>query len=134
LGLLTAPQIRTVSASPGAATRVDAIEPWSEQRVAELRAQGRTVFVDFTADWCITCKVNEHVALDTAAVHQAFAAQQVVWLQGDWTRADPAITRLLAQYGRSGVPLYLLYVKGGEPKVLPQLLTPSMVVDALKAG
>ena len=136
LGLLTSPQIRTVSGSGGSAVRSGnaAIEPWSEQRVAELRAQGRTVFVDMTADWCITCKVNEHVALDTDTVHQAFADQQVVWLQGDWTRADPAITQLLSQYGRSGVPLYLLYVKGGEPKVLPQLLTPSIVVDSLKAG
>ena len=135
LGLLTSPQIRTVSsgeaaAKPGSA----AIEPWSEQRVGELRGQGRTIFVDLTADWCITCKVNEHVALDTDTVRKAFADQQVAWLQGDWTRADPAITQLLSRYGRSGVPLYLVYVKGGEPKVLPQLLTPSIVVDSLKPG
>ena len=137
LALLTTPQIRTVSAGgspavakPGSA----AVEPWSEQRVAELRAQGRTIFVDMTADWCITCKVNEHVALDTDTVRKVFADQQVAWLQGDWTRADPAITALLTRYGRSGVPLYLVYVKGGEPKVLPQLLTPSIVVDSLKPG
>ena len=135
LGLLTAPQIRTVSAGSNAARPGNAaIEPWSEQRVADLRAQGRTVFVDLTADWCITCKVNEHVALDTDTVRKAFTEQQVAWLQGDWTRDDPAITQLLSRYGRSGVPLYLVYVKGGEPKVLPQLLTPSMVVDSLKPG
>ncbi|MFI4980882.1 MAG: thioredoxin family protein, partial [Nevskiales bacterium] len=134
LGLLTSPQIRTVSSGDAAKPGSAAIEPWSEQRVSELRGQGRTVFVDLTADWCITCKVNEHVALDTDTVRKAFADQQVAWLQGDWTRADPAITQLLSRYGRSGVPLYLVYVKGGEPKVLPQLLTPSIVVDSLKAG
>jgi len=96
--------------------------------------EGRTVFVDLTADWCITCKVNEHVALNTDTVRKAFAEQQVAWLQGDWTRDDPAITQLLSRYGRSGVPLYLVYVKGGEPKVLPQLLTPSIVLDSLKPG
>jgi len=138
LALLSSPQIRTVSAGGGTPAAAKpgsaAIEPWSEQRVTELRAQGRTIFVDMTADWCITCKVNEHVALDTAAVRQVFADQQVAWLQGDWTRADPAITQLLTTYGRSGVPLYLVYVKGGDPKVLPQLLTPSIVVDSLKPG
>jgi thiol:disulfide interchange protein len=64
-------------------------------------------------------------------VHRAFAAADVVWLQGDWTRADPAITAILSRYGRSGVPLYLLYVKGTEPKVLPQILTPDIVLDSL---
>ena len=106
--------------------------PFSQASLDEAKAAGKPVFIDFTADWCITCKVNEHVALNTQAVHQAFSDNQVVWMQGDWTRADPAITELLNRYGRSGVPLYLLYVKGAEPKVLPQILTPSLVVDALK--
>jgi thiol:disulfide interchange protein/DsbC/DsbD-like thiol-disulfide interchange protein len=137
LALLGSPAVRTVAAAapaaaPAAAAAKSAIEPWSEQRVAELRSQGRTVFVDFTADWCLSCKVNEHVALDSSAVHQAFAAGDVAWLQGDWTRADPAITAELARYGHSGVPLYLMYVKGAEPQVLPQILTPDTVVDALK--
>jgi len=131
LALLSSPEVRTVSiAHP--VTQAGGAEPWSEQRVTQLRAEGRTIFVDFTADWCITCKVNEHVAIDTAAVRQAFAEQHVAWLEGDWTRADPAITAILARYQHSGVPLYLIYVKGGEPKVLPQVLTPSTVVDALK--
>jgi thiol:disulfide interchange protein DsbD len=129
LGLLTSPQISTVSSGSHAAADA-ALEPWSEQRVNELRAQGRTVFVDFTADWCITCKVNEHTALSSDAVHKLFADRKVAWLQGDWTRADPAITQVLGRYGRSGVPLYLLYLKGGEPQVLPQLLTPSIVAAA----
>jgi thiol:disulfide interchange protein DsbD len=132
LALLSSPEVRTVSS--GAAARTGGAEPWSEQRVAALRAEGRTIFVDFTADWCITCKVNEHVAIDTAAVRKAFAEQNVAWLEGDWTRADPAITAVLAHYQHSGVPLYLVYVKGGEPKVLPQVLTPSIVLEALKPG
>ncbi len=134
LALLSTPQIRTVSGSKPAAATGTGGEPWSEPRVAELRAQGRTVFVDFTADWCITCKVNEHVALDSDSVRKLFADQQVAWLVGDWTRADPAITQLLSRYGHSGVPLYLLYLKGGEPKVLPQVLTPSVVAGAFGPG
>lgn len=143
LALLASPTVRKVSAPAAAGTAATAgapaagveaqaaIEPWSARRVNELRNQGRTVFVDFTADWCLSCKVNEHVALDSAAVHRAFAAADVAWLQGDWTRADPAITAELARYGHSGVPLYLIYLKGAEPKVLPQILTPSTVIDAL---
>ena len=131
LALLTTPEVRTVSAGHAAA-QPGGPEAWSEQRVTQLRAEGRTIFVDFTADWCITCKLNEHVAIDTNAVRQAFAGQNVAWLQGDWTRADPAITAVLARYQHSGVPLYLVYVKGGEPKVLPQILTPATVVDSLK--
>ncbi len=133
LALLSTPEVRTVS-SGHAAAQPGGPEAWSEQRVTELRAEGRTIFVDFTADWCITCKLNEHVAIDTSAVRQAFAGQNVAWLQGDWTRADPAITAVLARYQHSGVPLYLVYVKGGDPKVLPQVLTPSIVLDALKPG
>lgn len=136
IALLAAPQIRLRAAASAAdadaASAAAAHEPWSEQKVADLRAQGKTVFVNFTADWCITCKVNERVALASSSVAQAFAANDVSWLEGDWTRNDPAITQLLTQFDRSGVPLYLVYVKGGEPKVLPQLLTPRIVVDALK--
>ncbi len=134
LALLWSPEVRTVSSGHGVVVQTGGAEPWSEQRVTELRAEGRTVFVDFTADWCITCKVNEHVAIDTDTVRKVFAEQNVAWLQGDWTRADPAITAVLARYQHSGVPLYLVYVKGGEPKVLPQILTPSIVVESLKPG
>jgi thiol:disulfide interchange protein/DsbC/DsbD-like thiol-disulfide interchange protein len=107
-------------------------EPWSSERVAELRANGRTIFVDFTADWCLSCKVNERVALESDKVQRAFAEHQVAFLVGDWTRADPLITAELARFGRNGVPLYLVYVNGGEPKVLPQLLTPEIVLAALR--
>lgn len=107
-------------------------EAWSAERVAELRADGRTVFVDFTADWCLSCKVNERVALKSDRVQRAFADRKVATLVGDWTRSDPAITAELARFGRNGVPLYLVYVRGGEPRVLPQLLTPEIVIDALE--
>ena len=100
-------------------------EPFSEQKLAELRAQERPVFVYFTADWCVTCKVNEKGALQTRAVADAFAASNTAVLVGDWTRGDPALGRFLEKHGRSGVPLYLYYAPGKPAEVLPQLLTPS---------
>ncbi len=106
-------------------------EPWSAARVAELRAEGRTIFVDFTADWCITCKLNERATLKSARVEEAMRSRDVVTLIADWTRADPEITAELARFGRNGVPLYLLYVDGGEPKVLPQILSPDSFIEAL---
>ena len=77
-----------------------------------------------TAAWCITCLVNERAALSTDAVKAAFAAGNIAYLKGDWTSRNPEITRVLERHGRSGVPLYLLYAGGGEPVVLPQILTP----------
>ncbi|AXQ30988.1 hypothetical protein D0B54_20905 [Solimonas sp. K1W22B-7] len=119
---------------PGPATQASSAtsaEVWSEDKVAALRAQGHTIFVDFTADWCLTCKVNERAALKTDAVQSAFRERGVSFLVADWTRNDPAITRVLERHQRPGVPLYLVYVNGGEPRVLPQLLTPQIVIDAL---
>lgn len=130
LALLASPMMTKIAATHVAAQGVG-YEPYSEARLAELRAEGRTVFVNFTADWCITCKVNERVALASDAVKNAFAERKVVWLEGDWTREDPLITRTLEHFGRSGVPLYLVYAGAAEPAVLPQLLTPEMVVAAL---
>jgi thiol:disulfide interchange protein DsbD len=106
-------------------------EAWSAARVAELRAQGRIVFVNFTADWCITCKVNEKVVFASDDVRRVLADRDVVWLTADWTTPDPAISAELARHGRSGVPLYLLYGPHGEPEILPQVLTPAIVIDAL---
>jgi len=105
-------------------------EPYSAARLDALRQQGRTVFVDLTADWCITCKVNERVALDSEAARRAYAAHDVALLRGDWTSADPAITALLQRYDRTGVPLYLVFAPQGEARVLPQLLTPGLVAAA----
>jgi thiol:disulfide interchange protein len=102
-------------------------EPFSEARLTALRAAGRPVFVYFTADWCLTCKVNERVAIEQAEVEAAFKKGNVAVLVGDWTRSDPAISRFLEAQGRSGVPLYLFYPKGADAQTLPQVLTPSML-------
>ncbi|HEU5352295.1 MAG TPA: thioredoxin family protein [Terracidiphilus sp.] len=107
-------------------------QPWSEAAVQSALAQGRPVFVDFTAKWCLSCQVNERVALERPEVEQAFAAHHVLLLKADWTRHDEAITRALAALGRDGVPAYVLYVPGEKsPRLLPEVLTPGVVTDAL---
>jgi thiol:disulfide interchange protein DsbD len=107
-------------------------EPFTVQRLAALEAAGKPVFVNLTASWCVTCLINERVALDTDAVRQAFAERGIVPLKGDWTSQNPEITRFLQQFGRSGVPLYLLYDgRGSEPVMLPQILTAASVLDAI---
>ncbi|MBK1661076.1 thioredoxin family protein [Paracraurococcus ruber] len=102
------------------------------QRVAALQAEGRPVFVNLTAAWCITCKVNEQLVIRTAPVQAAFAGRNIAYLKGDWTQGDAAIGSLLRAHGREGVPLYLLYpAGGGAPLVLPQVLTEGIVLRAL---
>jgi len=130
LALLFHPLLRA-PAEAGPRAAAVGTEVYSDARLAELIAQKRTVFVDFTADWCLTCKVNERVALRSRKVVDAFAQHQVVTMVADWTRADPAITAALARYQRSGVPLYLVSVGGAEPRVLPQVLTPDLVAEAV---
>lgn len=107
-------------------------EAFSETRLAELRAEGRPVFLYFTADWCVTCKVNEAAAINRDATAKAFEKAGMVTMVGDYTRRDPAITRFLGQHGRSGVPLYLYYPKGGEAQILPQVLTVETLTDLAK--
>jgi len=107
-------------------------ERFTPQRVAELRAQHRPVFIDMTAAWCVTCIVNERVALHDAAVQAAFATQNVAQLVGDWTRQDADITAFLRAQGRDGVPLYVYYPADGDARVLPQILTPQIVLAALR--
>lgn len=103
-------------------------EPFSEARLAALQAEGRPVFAYFTADWCVTCKVNEKTAIETDAVRKAFGDGKVAVLVGDWTDGDPALGRFIEKHNRAGVPLYLWYPKGAkEPKVLPQVLTQGML-------
>ena len=101
-----------------------------------IRDRGKAVFVNVTADWCITCLANEKIALSSVIVTDAFAKRGIHYLKGDWTNSDPVLTRLLWQHGRSGVPLYLFYppVPGAEPQILPQLLTPGIVMKALGSG
>ena len=107
-------------------------EPWSPGKVAELQAAGRPIFVNFTAAWCVTCQVNERGAFASPAVAQAFARTKAAYLVADWTNRDATIAASLSEQGRIGVPLYLVYDSiGGAPRILPQLLTPSMVVAAL---
>lgn len=126
---------RLAAAVPQAAAAEAGREPWSPERVAALRAEGRPVFVDLTAAWCITCQVNDRVALRADSVRAAFAARRVALLVGDWTRGDAAIGALLRAHGREGVPLYLLYpADGGPPALLPQVLTAGLVLAALEGG
>jgi thiol:disulfide interchange protein DsbD len=107
-------------------------EPWSEAAVSRYQAQGRPVFVDFTASWCLSCQVNERVALGQPSVQKAFKAGNVALLKADWTRHDEAITQALTALGRSGVPAYALYSPGqSEPQLLPEVLTPGIVVNAV---
>jgi thiol:disulfide interchange protein DsbD len=117
--------LTTPSAAPATADATAALasEPWSAERVAALQAEGRPVFVNFTAAWCITCQVNERGALSSARVRAAFAAANAAYLKGDWTNPDPAIAAELARHGRTGVPLYLFYPRDGAPIVLPQMLS-----------
>ena len=110
-----------------------ASQPWSAQAVQAALAEGLPVLVNFTADWCVTCKINEGAALSSPRTAEAIQATNAVYLVGDWTRRDDAITAELQRHGRSGVPLYLLYAPGqAEPRILPQLLTEGTVVGALK--
>jgi thiol:disulfide interchange protein DsbD len=107
-------------------------EPWSQDAVSKYQAQGRPVLVDFTASWCLSCQVNERMALSQPAVKQALQSANVALLKADWTRHDEAITQALAALDRSGVPAYALYVPGqSEPQMLPEVLTPGIVLDAV---
>ena len=105
---------------------------WTRATFDELRSAGRPMLVNMTAAWCITCLANERVALLDAGVQQRLQELDIAYLKGDWTHRDDAITTYLSQFGRSGVPLYVVYPRGpGEPEVLPQLLTPAIVEAAL---
>jgi thiol:disulfide interchange protein DsbD len=121
----------TSPAAPATVSEAGA-ERFSDARLEALRAQGKPVFVNITAAWCVTCLVNERVALASDSVREAFARHGVAYLKGDWTRQDPEITRFLREQGRDGVPLYLLFpARAAAPEVLPQILTPGIVLAAL---
>jgi thiol:disulfide interchange protein DsbD len=121
---------------PRAAAPTDLVwEPWSAERVAELRAEGRPIYVDFTARWCFTCQTNKKAVFagpGSGEVLKTFRERRVATLRADWTNRDPLITAELKRWERAAVPFNLIYLPGAaEPAVLPELLTPSIVLDAL---
>jgi DsbC/DsbD-like thiol-disulfide interchange protein/cytochrome c biogenesis protein CcdA len=120
--------------SADASKKLVQTEPFTPALLAKYRAAGVPVFAYFTADWCVTCKVNEAAAIQRAEVAAAFKAANVKVLEGDFTRRDPELARTLAAHGRSGVPLYLYYASRAEPKILPQILTANMLVDLASAA
>jgi len=125
-----------IAAAPSGETGAHALpaDAWSLAKVDQALAQGRPVLVNFTADWCVSCKINERTALGSPRVARALTHANAVYLEADWTRRDDVIARELQRHGRSGVPLYLLYTPGQpQPLILPQLLTEGVVVEALGA-
>ncbi|WP_337842517.1 protein-disulfide reductase DsbD domain-containing protein [Rheinheimera sp.] len=128
LALLLPQQVQ--QAQGDAAT--DHSQPWTDSRMQQLISEGKPVLVNMTADWCITCLVNERVALNTDSSKAAMTLYGVHYLKGDWTRKDPAITAYLRQFQRDGVPLYVVYWPGQPPEILPQILTPDSVRQALE--
>ncbi|WP_297692318.1 thioredoxin family protein, partial [Phenylobacterium sp.] len=126
------------AATPLAAgpARAEAVaEAYSPSRLAALRSDGKPVFVNYTAAWCVSCQVNDRVVLSTRPVIEAMKRDGFTYLKADWTRRDPAIAAELARYGRAGVPLYLVYGAGGaQPVILPAILTEGAVIHALDAG
>jgi thiol:disulfide interchange protein len=135
-GMLTALTFAPIATSEALApgTRSTADAGWTEyspEKLTQLRSEGKVVFVDFTAAWCVTCQVNKRVALRADNVKTRFAADNIVLMRADWTNRDQRITQALAQFGRNGVPLYVLYDRKGEAAVLPELLTEGIVLAAL---
>jgi thiol:disulfide interchange protein DsbD len=131
----TLPALREGAAQPAAAASAanEEWQPWSPARVAELTAQGRPVFVDFTAAWCVTCQFNKRSTLASAALMADFETRNVALLRADWTRRDATIGAELTRLGRSGVPVYALYAPGppAAPQLLPEILSVQAVRDAL---
>jgi thiol:disulfide interchange protein DsbD len=134
--IIAAATLAAALAVPVLAISEAEVEPdfltYSPELLADLRADNQPVFINLTADWCITCLVNERIALSSDKVKQLMGDKGINYLKGDWTNSDPQITELLERFNRSGVPLYLLYPRGpGGAEILPQILTESMVIDAL---
>jgi thiol:disulfide interchange protein len=127
------PAYATPEATPQAAELDE--EAYTPERLAALQAEGRPVLVNYTAAWCVSCQVNDRVALSTKSVADALSRNNAVYLKADWTKRDAAIAAELTRFGRAGVPLYLVYgAKGGEPVILPSILTAGGVVKALDAA
>lgn len=131
-----------VSQKPEAMTAKDANDAWgqewveySPERLEDLRNEGKTIFLDFTAAWCVSCKVNERLVFSSQEVRKKFKQLGIVLMRADWTNRNPAITKMLASFGRSGVPLYVFFPKGAQstPKVLPEVINSTLVLNELDA-
>mgnify|MGYP003311109716 CR=1 FL=1 len=127
---MAAPQVSDRVASTGGIQWLN----YTPETVAELTAADRIVYVDFTATWCLTCQVNKKMAFGNEEVIQYFEDNDIVALKGDWTLRDPVITRELQKFGRNGVPTNIIYRPDGSSHLLPELLTPGIVLEALKNG
>ena len=132
LAVLAGAVLALPASAPAAQANHDSAVPFAVRDLDQLRAANKPVFLYFTADWCLTCKANEAAAIDRAETRAAFDKAGVTVMVGDWTNADPAITRFLESQGRSGVPLYLWYAPGREARTLPQLLTPATLTDLVR--
>lgn len=131
--ILVAIALPAMGSSPAAPLQGARTMAFDENTLARLRAAGTPVFVDFTADWCLVCQVNERLAINTERTRAAFAKAGVVTLVGDWTHGDARITRFLAAHGRNSIPFYLYYPPGSEAKVLPQILTSALLEELARA-
>ncbi|KAA6464980.1 DUF255 domain-containing protein [Acidobacteria bacterium AB60] len=134
LSVYSAENLMQAPRTTAVAVRSGDWQPWSQASVAQYQASGRPVFVDFTASWCLSCQVNERVALTRPEVMKAFTDAHVALLKADWTQHDDAIAQELERLGRNGVPTYALYIPGqGSPKLLPEALTPGIVLEAVNS-
>lgn len=135
--LLVVPPLANLKTSSGPldsaeASQAAAAVAWSPQNVDAIKGQGKPIFVDFTASWCITCQVNERTSLSTQAVKAAMARTNTIYMIADSTKYNPDVEQALSDFGRGGLPLYVVYpADGGKPVILPQVLTPGIVITAL---
>lgn len=127
--------LKTTSISPDVTEAYEAAAAvaWSPQNVEAIKGQGKPILVNFTASWCITCQVNDRTSLSTQAVKKAMAQTSTIYMVADSTRYNPDVEQALSDFGQGGLPLYVVYpADGGKPVVLPQVLTPRIVISALE--